>query len=219
MAEIDLSDDVVTVAATRADGGLTVSRFITQTYRAPTEEEIRNGAPLVKIPNGRPREITPEVVNEVYGRRLQLIAEGKKPPGSEIVTWEFVPNDYLDEDTDDTFRNAWVHEHGKGQRKPDHDMPKAREIQRVYLRKARIAEFDRLDNDYRIADEAGDQNAKKEIGTLRQKFRDVTDDPRIEQAQTVEELKALRLDVLVPETLGEKHTDKMRISPAIPGNQ
>jgi hypothetical protein len=217
MAEIETAPDVVTVAATRADGGLTVSRFVIQEYRAPTEDEIKKGAPLVKVPNGKPREITPEVVNEVYGRRDQQIAEGKKPPGNAVVSWEFVPNDYINEDNDDTFRNAWVHK--RGQRKPEHDMPKAREICRVYLRRARVAEFDRLDNEYRIADEAGDQQAKKNIGAIKQKFRDVTEDPRIENAKTVEELKALRLEVLVPETLGEKVTDKMRINSAIPGNK
>ena len=207
MADIDLSPDVVTVAATRVDGGLTVSRFITQEYRAPTEEEIKNGAPLVKIPNGKPREITPEFVNEVYAR--------KRTGGDVIVSWEFVPNDYCDETTDRTFRNAWKHD--RGGRKPKHDMPKAREIHRVYLRKARMAEFCRLDNDYRIADEAGDTKARKEIGALRQKFRDVTEDPRIEAAQTVEELKALRLEALIPETKGEKYMEKVRVSPAIPG--
>lgn len=184
--------DVVTVAATRADGGLTVSRFI-----------ISEENPV----------ITTEVVNEVYGRRVIQIAEGKKPPGDAIVSWRFVPNDFVDENTDDTFRNAWKDD---GNGKPDHDMPKAREIHRAHLRRARVAEFDRLDNDYRVADEAGDHQAKKDIGAVRQKFRDVTEDPRIEAAQTIDELKALRLEQLVPETKGEKSTDKLRVSPAIP---
>ncbi len=148
---------------------------------------------------------TPENIEKELAKRSHVFAG---------CTWEIVPNDYVDENTDRTFRNAWVHV--KGRKKPDHDMPKAREIHRVYLRKARLAEFCRLDNDYRIADEAGDQKAKKEIGSVRQKFRDVTEHPRIEAAKTVDELKAMKLVDLVPETLGEKYMDKMRISPAIP---
>jgi hypothetical protein len=151
---------------------------------------------------------TPENIEAELAKRSHVFAG---------ATWEIVPNDYVDENTDRTYRNAWVH--AKGRKKPDHDMPKAREIQKVYLRKARMAEFCRLDNDYRIADEAGDQKAKKDIGALRQKFRDVTEDPRIEAAQTVEELKACRLDALIPETLGEKYMNKLRVSPDIPGNK
>ncbi len=207
MAEIDLRPDVVTVAATRADGGLTVSRFVTQEYRAPTTEDIAAGI-TTKVPNGRPKEITPEVVNKSYERR-----EGN----AAVVSWEFVPNDYLGEDTDRTFRTAWVH--ARGRKKPDHDIAKAREIVRVHLRTVRLAEFCRLDTQYAQADEAGDQDAKKEIGALRQKFRDVTEDPRIDAAQTVDELKELlNLKVLVPETVGRSYMkEKMRVNPAIPG--
>lgn len=203
---MDLRPDVITVAATRADGGLTVSRFIVREYRAPTEDEMAKG--ITDRVAFREIDPTPEFINEVYAR--------KRTGGDIIVSWEIVPNDYCDTGTDRTFRNAWAHEHGKSQRSPRHDMPKAREIHRVYLRKARMAEFCRLDNDYRIADEANDQKAKKDIGAVKQKFRDVTDDPRIEACQTVEELKALRLDVLVPETLGVKYMEKLRVSPDIP---
>jgi hypothetical protein len=155
------------------------------------------------------------VTSEIAPTPENIEAElAKRPHMFAGATWEIVPNDYVDENTDRTFRAAWVH--ARGRKKPDHDMPKAREIHRVHLRRARLAEFDRLDNDYRMADEAGDAQAKKDIAAVRQKFRDVTDDPRIEAAQTVEELKALKLAALVPETLGVKSTDKMRISPAIP---
>lgn len=157
------------------------------------------------------------ITNEIDPTPENIEAElAKRPHMFAGATWEIVPNDYCDENTDRTYRNAWKHTKGSG--KPDHDMPKAREIHRVYLRKARLAEFCRLDNEYRLADEAGDVKTKKEIGALRQKFRDVTVDPRIEAAQTVEELKALRLDALVPETKGVNYMhDKMKISPDIPG--
>jgi hypothetical protein len=179
--------EVQTVAVRQAGGGVTVMRV------------VEGFEP-----------ITPDYVNYLIG---QHIAGGNWVGDHAPVDWEFVPNDYVDENTDRTYRNAWVHEHGKAQKKPNHDMPKAREIQRVYLRKARMAEFCRLDNEYRIADEAGDVALKTELARQRQAFRDVTEDPRIEAAQTVEELKTLRLDVLLPDiTKGEKYMDKLRVS-------
>jgi len=180
--------DVRTVAVSRVDGGVTVLRVIENEYGP--HGEIR-----------KHHDITPDYVE-------RLIAKYDWKGSLAPVGWEFVPNDYVDETTDHTYRNAW--KHNKGGKKPDHDMTKARELQRIHLRKARLAEFCRLDNDYRIADEAGDVKAKKEIGALRQKFRDVPAHPSIEAAQTVEELKLLRLDALVPETKGEVYMDKMR---------
>lgn len=189
-----MAPDVQTVAVSRVDGGLTIVRIV--------ETEYHVDGSIHKQYN-----ITPEYIDAI-------IAKYNWQGGEAAVSWELVPNDYLTDDTDVTYRNAWVHK--KGSKKPDHDMSKAREIQRVYLRKARMAEFCRLDNDYRIADEAGNIAEKQRIGRERQAFRDVTEDPRIEAASTVEELKALRLDVLLPEiTKGEEYMDKLRVSPAI----
>lgn len=190
--------DVKTVAITRVDGGVTVLRIIEVEYTSSGEVRAKF-------------DITPEYVDALIQKHI----DGGNWNGLlKPVSWEFVPNDYMHEDDDYTYRNAWVH--APGGKKPNHDMPKAREIHRVYLRKARLAEFCRLDNDYRIADEANDQAEKARIGAHRQAFRDVTEDPRIEAATTVEELKALRLDALLPEiTKGEKYMDKMRVSPHI----
>ncbi len=180
--------DVKTVVVTRVDGGVTVVRVIENEY-GPDGEMLKHHG------------ITPDYVERLIAKYNW---QGRLAP----VSWEFVPNDYVNEDTDHTYRDAWKHK--KGGKKPDHDMTKAREIQRIHLRKARLAEFCRLDNDYRIADEAGDIKAKTKIGALRQKFRDVTKHPSIEAAQTVADLKKLRLDTLVPETKGVVYMDKMR---------
>jgi hypothetical protein len=203
---MDLSPDVVTVAITRPDGGMTIKRIIVTEYREPNNKEIAAGK------TGRQVAIRREPTSEF------IEAEIAKREALHGSTWRIVPNDYCDEATDRTYRNAWVD--APGRNKPDHDMPKAREIQRVFLRKQRLAEFCRLDNDYRIADEAGDVETKTRVGALRQKFRDVTEDPRIEEAKTVEELKQLTLKELVPETVGESFMNaKMRVSPSIESQQ
>ena len=197
---MDLRPDVVTIAISRVDGGLTVLRVIKTSYRkgANGEREV-----------ARDVDVTPEYIDYQI---LRYVNDGHWPDGLAPVSWRIVPNDFVDETVDRTYRDAWK---DAGNGKPDHDMPKAREIQRIYLRKARLAEFCRLDNEYRIADEiTGDVKAKREIGAIKQKFRDVTADPRIEAAQSVEELKRLRLDVLVPETKGEVYMDKMRFRTA-----
>lgn len=201
---MDTTPETVTVVITRADGGMTVKKIIRTEFNEPQEGDE---FPFPSLH----RDITPEFIEAELAKRPHMFANHQG--------WEIVPDDYVDDTTDRTFRNAWVHTKGKG--KPDHDMSKAREIHRVYLRKARLAEFCRLDNDYRIADEAGDVPEKRRIGAERQAFRDVTDDPRIEAAQNVDELKALRLETLLPEiTKGVSYMNqKMRVSPFIPSNQ
>lgn len=203
-----LAPDTVTVAITREDGGVTVMKVITAEYAWDKEQGVRVCT--------QSHDPTPEYIEELIAKRYEP-APGhpfgvwSSGNGKRAVSWRFVADDYGNEDR--TYRNAW--KDAPGRSKPDHDMPKAREIHRAYLRRARLAEFCRLDHDYRLADEANDQAAKKTIGTERQKFRDVTEDPRIEAAQTVEELKALRLDVLLPETVGEHVLDRIRVNPAI----
>jgi hypothetical protein len=156
------------------------------------------------------REPTPEYINSLIEKRYEA-GMWNSDNGKKALSWRIVPDDFAD--TDRTFRNAW--KDGRNG-KPDHDMPKAREITRIHLRKERLKEFCRLDHVYRLAEEAGDQEVKREVATVKQKFRDVTDDPRIEAAQTVEELKALKLAELVPETVGAKYMDKMRFKTAWP---
>jgi len=196
---MDLKPDVVTVAVSRVDGGLTVMRVIKKAYGVDENDE---------------RVVTFEVdVTPAYIDRLisRYVNDGHWPGGLAPVSWRIVPNDFVDETTDRTYRNAWK---DAGNGKPDHDIAKAREVQRIYLRKARLAEFCRLDNDYRIADEAGDTAVKNEIGALRQQYRDVTVHPRIEAAQTIEELKLLKLKELCPEAKGVGYTDKFRFNSA-----
>lgn len=94
--------------------------------------------------------------------------------------------DPVDIPADRTFRNAWTLSGGK----VEHDMTKAREIHKAALRKLREPLFAELDAAYLQADEAGDTAEKKRIAEKKKALRDVTDDPAIAAAETVDELKA-----------------------------
>lgn len=78
-------------------------------------------------------------------------------------------------------------------------MPLARDLHRDKLRRDRLPVFDALDKLYRQAQRANDAAAMAAIEAKRVVLADVTKDPRIEAAQTIDELRALTLSVLVPE--------------------
>ena len=56
--------------------------------------------------------------------------------------------------------------------------------------------FGEADVDYLKADEAGDGAAEASVRSYKQALRDVPQDPRIDAAETPEELKAIVPDVL-----------------------
>jgi hypothetical protein len=88
---------------------------------------------------------------------------------------------------DRAFRNAWKQTGGK----VDVNMPKARDIQREKLRAARAPLLAALDVEFMRALEAGKPTAA--IVAEKNRLRDITSDPRIEAAQTPEQLKAIIL--------------------------
>ena len=96
---------------------------------------------------------------------------------------------------DRTFRNALSCDGGKLQ----HDMQKAREIHRDNLRRERAPLLAALDVEYQRADEAEDVGAKKEVAAKKKALRDVTKDPRIAEAKTCDELKAVWPECLSPQ--------------------
>lgn len=91
------------------------------------------------------------------------------------------------------FRNAWVLNGSV----IEHDMDKARDIQRDRLRDAREPMLAALDIAYVQADEAGDAKAKADIAAQKQVLRDVTKDAAIDAATSVEGLKPLTLAALI----------------------
>lgn len=77
-----------------------------------------------------------------------------------------------------------------------HDISKARDIQRERLRAERAPMLAALDTAYLQADEAGDAKAKSDIAAQKQILRDATQDPAIDAAVTVDDLKAITVDSL-----------------------
>ncbi len=86
--------------------------------------------------------------------------------------------------TDRTFRDAWT----RKKERVEVDMPRARDILRNRLREERKEKLAALDVEYQRADEVGDKKMKTEIAAKKQVLRDLPAHPKIEQAQTAEDL-------------------------------
>jgi hypothetical protein len=87
----------------------------------------------------------------------------------------------------DPLRNAWRAPGGDGRVRVD--MPKARELWRECMRRARAPLLARLDVEYQRADEVGDAAAKQAVAGRKKVLRDVTADVAIEMADNPEALK------------------------------
>lgn len=99
--------------------------------------------------------------------------------------WRIIEENEIIQDSE--FRNAWKDDNNG----INIDMPKAREIHRNNLRIGRTGLLNSLDVQYLRADEYGDQIKKSEIIQKKQILRDIPADPRIDSAQTIEELKSV----------------------------
>lgn len=73
------------------------------------------------------------------------------------------------------------------------DMKKARDIWRDKLRMERSPVLESLDIEFIRALESGNTEQQEKIKKQKQDLRDVPADPRIEKAQTTEDLKKLNL--------------------------
>lgn len=95
------------------------------------------------------------------------------------------------------YRGAWKQNaHGL----VEHDITKAKDMMRQYLRQARAPKLQQLDTDYMRADEAGNAQLKKSIADQKQRLRDLTAMPEIEACETVEQLRSIwPSDLPVPE--------------------
>jgi len=107
-----------------------------------------------------------------------------------IIGWRILSDaEHAMFEKDRAYRNALV----DGPNGLAHDMPKARELHRARIRKSRTLALPALDVEWSRAVAKGDQKSAALVETQRQQWRDATADPRIEQAKTIEELKALPL--------------------------
>lgn len=73
------------------------------------------------------------------------------------------------------------------------NMNKAVEIRKQQLREARKPRLEMLDILYQRADEQNDTTRKAEIAAQKQALRDITKDPALEKAKTVDDLFNVRL--------------------------
>lgn len=126
---------------------------------------------------GKPPFLEPE---DVWLNRVRLRSVPKDAANVQIVDRSDIP-------ADRTFRAAWVSSGSS----VAVDMPRARDVHRMRMRRKRKAAFLDLDAAYQRADEIGDAQAKAEIGKRRQALRDAPAHPDIESAQTPEQLKAV----------------------------
>lgn len=118
-------------------------------------------------------------------------------PMTEIMKWvdaekyiSHVEVEHADIPTDREYRNAWDHD---GQ-SFTHDMTKAREIHKSKLRELRAPLLDSLDVQFMKALETGAPT--QTLVAKKQRLRDVTADPRIAAATTIDELRIVGLDTL-----------------------
>lgn len=118
------------------------------------------------------------------GLSLEQVISQAVPGGAayKVVPVEAVPSDR-------TYRKAWVADVAAGV--VSHDMVKAREIHKNFMRAARTPLLAPLDTAYMKADEKGAAGAteKRTIVAQKQTLRDVTTLPEISTAATVEDLK------------------------------
>lgn len=122
------------------------------------------------------------VVTPVAGAEMEDIVKASVPDGVEPVVV-----DAQDVPTDRTFRAAWKAAEGR----LDVDMDLAREIWRYRIRQRRRGLLEVLDVEYQRADEAGDGEEKKRVAERKKRLRDAPADPRIDAAQTPEDLAAI----------------------------
>lgn len=102
-----------------------------------------------------------------------------------VISWRRIRFEDLPADT--TFRAAW---RDSGQH-VYHDMPTCREIHKNRIRKARAPLLLQLDVEYQRAIEENNTKYRNEVVKKKRQLRDVTDDPRIDAAQSPDELKAV----------------------------
>lgn len=114
----------------------------------------------------------------------RIAAKDVQPEATEV---RIVDDGELPQDR--TFRDGWALREGR----VVHDMKRCRAIWREKLRAERVPKLAALDVEFMRADERGDAAKKAQIAARKQALRDAPADPRIESAQTPDELKQITL--------------------------
>lgn len=107
-------------------------------------------------------------------------------PLPQVLTWRII--DEQDIPADRTYRDA-LEDNGALR----HNITRARELHRNLLRAERSNKMVELDGKWMRATGQGDKQSANAIEAERQKWRDAPADPRIDAAQTVQDLKATQV--------------------------
>jgi hypothetical protein len=114
----------------------------------------------------------------------------------------------VDEVPDSSFFEVWTF----ADRRVQIDIPKARNIWRDQMRRAREPLLAALDVDYLRADENGDELMKRDVMARKKELRDVTREAAIERAETPDELKRCWPSCLGDRPVGVLGTSCQRIA-------
>lgn len=138
------------------------------------------------------RPVRPELIEKQITKWRAL--DSKEPRPAPIRWFIAKPGDIP---TDRTYRNAQVaHE---TEARVLHDMPMARALHRDLMRNERVERLLVLDQEWMAATREKDDALVADIDAEKQALLDATDDPRIDAAQTIDDLKAVTLDSVVQE--------------------
>jgi hypothetical protein len=162
----------VNIALSRKDGGVSIMAFLTvgRGNVLPFGAQWLEDGWWVRPPTDA------NITNEI--RAI--------PEAADIVSWAVITPDQIPAGGR-AYRDAWTF-NGKT---IEHDMPKARDVHRARIRKARIEALKDLDGQWMRATGQGQQIVADEVERKRKAWRDAPTDPRIDAAQTVGDLKAL----------------------------
>jgi len=125
-----------------------------------------------------------------WGRRKDS-RTGEQSGGVAVMSWRRLTlAEWSQFDADRPYRNALRDVEGK----IEYDIEAARECHRNVLRLGRAVRLPELDILWMRAIASGDAERAKELEAERQKWRDAPIDPRIDAAQSVEELKKITVE-------------------------
>lgn len=145
----------------------------------------------------------PRLIEKAILKWRQIGTPDERPPPKR---WFIVKDEHIPKDR--SYRNAQV----AHDTEPHvvHHMPMARELHRDKLRTHRVEKMAVLDRHTMAAQRSKDDKLTAEIDAEKQILLDATADPRIESAQTIEDLKAVTLDGLLQEAQTRGHLKTAR---------
>ena len=166
----------VLIAMTMPDGSVQIMNFAV----VARGDVLPSGAQWLKEPGWWLRDPLPATIEEEISKVF--------PTGDRPVRWRRIEPAEIKEQ-DRVFRGAWK-DTGSS---IEPDLVVARILKADMIRKERKAALAELDNEWMRAVGQKDKAEEDRIEAERQKWRDAPADPRIEAAQTVEELKQIKV--------------------------